>query len=159
MAAVFAAATRSPLTAVASVVEMTGDFKLVLPVMLAVSIATVVSRRFSYGTIYTTKLLRRGQDIDRAVPWRAFTDMTAEESMRGFASPMLLPGTRGGAGAGTAGPGPDGEEHDVSRLEGPASGNLPAFKDPAGFKDPQPGDPRTLRRRRAGPSRRSTGNW
>jgi len=85
MAAVFAAATRSPLTAVASVVEMTGDFKLVLPVMLAVSIATVVSRRFSYGTIYTTKLLRRGQDIDRAVPWRAFTDMTAEESMRGLA--------------------------------------------------------------------------
>ena len=130
MAAVFAAATRSPLTAVASVVEMTGDFKLVLPVMLAVSIATVVSRRFSYGTIYTTKLLRRGQDIDRAVPWRAFTDMTAEESMRGFASPMLLPGTRGGAGAGTAGPGPDGEEHDVSRLQARGSG----VRKPAGVQ-------------------------
>lgn len=130
MAAVFAAATRSPLTAVASVVEMTGDFKLVLPVMLAVSIATVVSRRFSYGTIYTTKLLRRGQDIDRAVPWRAFTDMTAEESMRGFASPMLLPGTRGGAGAGTAGPGPDGEEHDVSRLQARGSG----VREPAGVQ-------------------------
>jgi len=34
MAAVFAAATRSPLTAVASVVEMTGAFKLVPPAML-----------------------------------------------------------------------------------------------------------------------------
>jgi hypothetical protein len=42
-----------------------------LPVMLAVAIATATSRALSYGTIYTTKLLRRGQDIDRAAPWRA----------------------------------------------------------------------------------------
>jgi chloride channel protein, CIC family len=34
--------------------------------MLAVAIATLTSRALSYGTIYTTKLLRRGTDIDRA---------------------------------------------------------------------------------------------
>jgi CIC family chloride channel protein len=50
---------------------MTGDFSLTLPVMLAVAIATAVSRALSYGTIYTTKLLRRGSDIDRAAPARA----------------------------------------------------------------------------------------
>ena len=65
MGAVFAAAARAPLTSLASVVEMTGDFALTLPVMLAVAIATAVSRALSYGTIYTTKLLRRGTDIDR----------------------------------------------------------------------------------------------
>src|ERR1700722_9411304 len=64
MGAVFAAAARAPLTAVASVVEMTGDYTLTLPVMLAVAIATATSRILSYGTIYTTKLLRRGTDID-----------------------------------------------------------------------------------------------
>jgi len=51
---------------VASVVEMTGDFTLRLPVMLAVAIATTTLRALSYGTIYHTKLLRRGRDIDRA---------------------------------------------------------------------------------------------
>jgi CIC family chloride channel protein len=64
MAAVFASATRAPLTSVASVVEMTGDFVLTLPVMLAVAIAAAVSRAVSHGTIYTTKLLRLGIDID-----------------------------------------------------------------------------------------------
>jgi chloride channel protein, CIC family len=66
MGAVFASAARAPLTSVASVVEMTGDFTLTLPVMLAVGIATATSRALSYGTIYTTKLLRRGLDVDRA---------------------------------------------------------------------------------------------
>ncbi len=66
MGAVFAAATRAPLTSLASVVEMSGDFSLTLPVMLAVAIACAVSRAVSYGTIYTTKLLRRGIDIDKS---------------------------------------------------------------------------------------------
>src|SRR5580700_468857 len=66
MGAVFTSAARAPLTSLASVVEMTGDFSLTLPVMLAVAIATAVSRALSYGTIYTTKLLRRGHDIDQA---------------------------------------------------------------------------------------------
>ena len=44
---------------------MTGDYTLTLPVMLAVAIAAATSRALSYGTIYTTKLLRRGCDIDR----------------------------------------------------------------------------------------------
>ncbi len=48
-------------------------FTLTLPVMLAVA-RTIVSRMLSYGTIHT-KLLRRGIDVDRAAPWRAFGDM------------------------------------------------------------------------------------
>ena len=39
MGAVFTAAARAPLTSLASVVEMTGDFALTFPVMLAVAIA------------------------------------------------------------------------------------------------------------------------
>jgi hypothetical protein len=62
--AVFASAARAPLTSVASVVEMTGDFTLTLPVMLAVAIATSTSGGLSYGTIYTTKLPRHGQQQD-----------------------------------------------------------------------------------------------
>ncbi len=88
MGAVFASAARAPLTALASTVEMTGDFTLTLPVMLAVAIGTTVSRALSYGTIYTTKLLRRGIDIDR--PTFAFAALTAGDAMHSFTDPLDL---------------------------------------------------------------------
>ncbi|HEY5361497.1 MAG TPA: chloride channel protein [Streptosporangiaceae bacterium] len=109
MGAVFASAARAPLTSVASVVELTGDFTLTLPVMLAVAIATATSRGLSYSTIYTAKLLRRGQDIDRAAPWRAFGDLKAADAMRPFPSPLTV----------TAGPGDDGSR------PGPGPATLP----------------------------------
>jgi CIC family chloride channel protein len=96
MGAVFASAARAPLTAVASVVEMTGDFTLTLPVMLAVAIATATSRGLSYGTIYTTKLLRRGIDIDRTPSADPFEDLTAADAMRAFQP--ALPAAPGPAG-------------------------------------------------------------
>ena len=88
MGAVFASAARAPLTSLASVVEMTGDYTLTLPVMLAVAIATVVFRSLSYGTIYTTKLLRRGTDIDRAPSADPFEKLTAADAMRPFRPPL-----------------------------------------------------------------------
>ena len=113
MGAVFTAAARAPLTSVASVVEMTGDFTLTLPVMLAVAIGTATSRALSYGTIYTTKLLRRGQDIDRAAPWRAFGDLKAADAMRPFPVPLAIPGNRDFDSNSTAG---DGEPSLPGRL-------------------------------------------
>jgi CIC family chloride channel protein len=94
MGAVFTSAARAPLTSLASVVEMTGDFSLTLPVMLAVAVATTVSRALSYGTIYTTKLLRRGTDIDQAAPWRAVADLRITDVMHPFRPALPVhPGT------------------------------------------------------------------
>ena len=111
MGAVFASAARAPLTSVASVVEMTGDFTLTLPVMLAVAIATATSRALSYGTIYTTKLLRRGTDIDHPRSADPFEDLTAADAMRPFAAPLTIaagppgpPGQPGPARAPLPGP-------------------------------------------------------
>ncbi len=97
MGAVFSSAARAPLTSLASVVEMTGDYTLTLPVMLAVAIATVVSRALSYGTIYTTKLLRRGIDIDHPPSADPFEELTAADAMRPFQSPLTAdpPGPHG----------------------------------------------------------------
>ncbi|MEP9383946.1 chloride channel protein [Nocardioides cheoyonin] len=91
MAGVFCSATRAPLTSLASVVEMTGAYGLTLPVMLTAGVSTAVSRGLSYGTIYTTKLLRRGQDIDRVAPWRAFTQLTAGGAMQRLTRPVSVP--------------------------------------------------------------------
>jgi CIC family chloride channel protein len=106
MGAVFTAAARAPLTSLASVVEMSGDFALTLPVMLAVAVATVVSRALSYGTIYTTKLLRRGTDIDQAAPWRAVADLKITDVMRPFRPALPVPPGGSPDGNGSA-PEPD----------------------------------------------------
>jgi CIC family chloride channel protein len=117
MGAVFTSAARAPLTSLASVVEMTGDFSLTLPVMLAVAIATTVSRALSYGTIYTTKLLRRGTDIDRAAPWRAVGDLKITDVMRPLRPPLPVPpDALPGAADGGALPGPVSYRHDVQAL-------------------------------------------
>jgi CIC family chloride channel protein len=98
MGAVFTAAARAPLTSLASVVEMSGDFALTLPVMLAVAIASTLSRALSYGTIYTTKLLRRGTDIDRTAPWHVLHDLKITEVMRPFKPALTVPQNGDGAG-------------------------------------------------------------
>ncbi len=82
MGAVFGAAAQAPLTAIASVVEMTGNFTLTLPVMLGVGIAAAVSKRLSHGSIYTTKLLRRGIDIERPRPTSVLQTLTVAHVMQ-----------------------------------------------------------------------------
>lgn len=109
MGAVFASAARAPLTALASTVEMTGDFTLTLPVMLAVAVGTTVSRGLSYGTIYTAKLLRRGIDIDRPTPTHAFADLTVADAMHPFSAPLELAHPT------------DGATHDWTSLLGPVT--------------------------------------
>jgi CIC family chloride channel protein len=64
MAAVFAATTRAPITAVLIILELTGETHLVLPLMLAVVVASALSGAISRDTIYTLKLRRRGIDLD-----------------------------------------------------------------------------------------------
>ena len=82
MGGVFAAAAQAPLTAIASVAEMTGNFTLTLPIMLASGIASALSKRLTYGSIYTTKLLRRGIDIERPRPTGALQRLTVEDAMQ-----------------------------------------------------------------------------
>ena len=61
MAAVFAASAHAPITAVLILFELTGDYRIILPLMLTVVVATVLSQRMLQGeSIYTLKLTRRG---------------------------------------------------------------------------------------------------
>ncbi|MGO9883240.1 MAG: chloride channel protein [Solirubrobacteraceae bacterium] len=82
MGGVFAGAAQAPLTAIASVAEMTGNFTLTLPIMLACGIASQLAKRITYGSIYTTKLLRRGIDIERPTASRALQALTVEQVMQ-----------------------------------------------------------------------------
>ncbi|MBN1313840.1 MAG: chloride channel protein [Anaerolineales bacterium] len=70
MAAFFSGAAHAPVTAILILFEMTGDYRIILPLMLATVMSTLVSRIISRESIYTLKLSRRGvhleqgQDID-----------------------------------------------------------------------------------------------
>jgi CIC family chloride channel protein len=60
MAATYGAAARAPLTSVLIVFELSGDYGLVLPLMLAVGVATFLSDRASDHSVYTGPLADRG---------------------------------------------------------------------------------------------------
>ena len=82
MGAVFAGAAQSPLTAIASVAEMTGNFTLTLPIMLACGLASQLAKQVTHGSIYTTKLLRRGINIERPKAIGALRALTVEQVMQ-----------------------------------------------------------------------------
>ena len=82
MGAVFAGAAQAPLTAITSVAEMTGNFTLTLPIMLACGLASQLARQITHGSIYTTKLLRRGIDIERPKAIGALRALSVEQVMQ-----------------------------------------------------------------------------
>jgi len=64
MAAVFAAAANAPISAILFLFELTGDYKIILPLMASVIIAYLIIRGLSSESIYTLKLVRRGHGIN-----------------------------------------------------------------------------------------------
>jgi CIC family chloride channel protein len=81
MASVFAGATRAPITAIIMLFEMTMDYRIILPLMIAVVISTLVSRRLSRETIYTEKLVRRGINITQLEQTSPLRNVTVGEAM------------------------------------------------------------------------------
>ena len=63
MGGVVGATTHGPITAILIIFELTNDYKIILPLMITIIIASLVSVRFQKHSIYTLKLIRRGIDI------------------------------------------------------------------------------------------------
>jgi chloride channel protein, CIC family len=81
MGAVFAATAQAPITAVLILFEMTNNYKLILPLMLAVGISTIIFGFFSKQNIYSLKLFRRGVDLDKLVFPDIFELTTVDKAM------------------------------------------------------------------------------
>jgi len=65
MAALFAGTGRAPITCIVMLMEMTADYSLILPLMIAVSSSYLVSSLIEPESIYTLKLSRRGVKLQR----------------------------------------------------------------------------------------------
>ncbi len=63
MGALVSATTHGPLAAMLILFEMTGNYKIILPMMLSCILATIFAGMLMKDSIYTLKLARRGVDI------------------------------------------------------------------------------------------------
>jgi CIC family chloride channel protein len=60
MAALVGGTTHAPITAILIIFEMTGDYRIILPLMVSVTFSTLVARHMFEYSIYTIKLAARG---------------------------------------------------------------------------------------------------
>jgi len=67
MSAMVAGTTHATLTAFMVIFEMTGDYKLILPLMLCSILASFIASVLKKDSIYTMKLTRRGVDLSQGM--------------------------------------------------------------------------------------------
>jgi CIC family chloride channel protein len=63
MGAMVAGTTQAPITAIIIIFEMSGNYKIILPMMITCILSSILASSLKKGSIYTIKLLRRNVDI------------------------------------------------------------------------------------------------
>ncbi|WP_417307725.1 chloride channel protein [Devosia sp.] len=81
MGAMVGGGTGAVMTAVAMTFEMTRDYNIVMPMILAVATSVGVRRLLLFENIYTIKLVRRGRSIPKALHSNMFLVKHAREVM------------------------------------------------------------------------------
>ena len=103
MGAMVAATTHAPVMAILVIFELTGDYRIILPLMLSCIIATVLASALHRDSIYTAKLTRRGVRIRGGRALNVLSKITAGSVMHtdlfrvspGERLPALLDGILG----------------------------------------------------------------
>ena len=81
MGAAVSATTHGPLTALLMLFEMTGDYKIILPLMITCIISNIVGRQFLKESIYTLKLMRRGINLEEGKEVNVLKSIKVNEVM------------------------------------------------------------------------------
>jgi len=81
MAAMVGGGTGAAMTAVTMIFEMTRDYDIIMPIIVAVALSIGVRRLLSRENIYTVKLVKRGHLIPKALHANMFLVRHAEEVM------------------------------------------------------------------------------
>jgi CIC family chloride channel protein len=88
MTAVVAGATHAPLTGIFLVLEITNDYELILPLMLAGALSFVLARSLHPHSIYTEWLARRGERISHGADEAVLSRLTVADAYR--SDPAIL---------------------------------------------------------------------
>ncbi|HUK06528.1 MAG TPA: chloride channel protein [Stellaceae bacterium] len=81
MGAMVGGGTGAVMTAIVMIFEMTRDYDIVMPMIIAVALSVGVRRLLSRENIYTMKLFRRGQSLPKALHQNMFLVRRAREVM------------------------------------------------------------------------------
>jgi len=81
MGAMVGGGTGAVMTAIVMIFEMTLNYDIIMPMIVAVAMSVGVRRVLSRETIYTLKLVRRGQDIPKVLHANMFLVRRAREVM------------------------------------------------------------------------------
>ncbi len=82
MGAVAAGAMHAPMTAILIMFELTGDYRIMLPLMLSCIISVLLTTRLKKDSIYTMKLSRRGVSVVRGREVNVLRALKVSEIMK-----------------------------------------------------------------------------
>ena len=82
MGAVVAGVTQAPITAIIIIFELTGDYQIMLPLMISCVISSLITSRIKRNSIYTEKLSRRGINLHLGVEARIMESTKVRELMQ-----------------------------------------------------------------------------
>ncbi|MFN8471776.1 MAG: chloride channel protein [Anaerolineae bacterium] len=82
MAAVLAGTVRAPLTAILLLFEMTGDYRIILPVMFAAGLSLLVARRLQPHSVYEYGLALKGVRLEHGRDVEVLESISVGEVMR-----------------------------------------------------------------------------
>jgi CIC family chloride channel protein len=81
MGAAFAASTQAPITGILMIFELTRDYRIIVPLMLACVVSSIVSGWLSKETIYTLKLSRQGINLKSGKDLTVLKELQVYEAM------------------------------------------------------------------------------
>jgi len=86
MGALVAGTTHAPITAILIIFELTGDYKIILPLMVCCIISTLLAIALKRGSIYTIKLHRKGVDLSGGMEQNILSRLKVKDYMTDIVS-------------------------------------------------------------------------
>ena len=83
MGAVVAGVTHAPITAILIIFELTSEYRIILPLMVACILTTLITSRLKRDSIYTLKLSRRGINLSQGREVNVLKSLKVENVMGG----------------------------------------------------------------------------
>jgi len=89
MGVFFAGFLRAPFTSVFMILEVSGNYSIIVPVMVSNTIAYLLSRRFQATPLFDVLSRQDGMDLPSMEEQREETTLRVEDAMRPYAGPFL----------------------------------------------------------------------
>jgi CIC family chloride channel protein len=89
MGVLFAGILRAPMTSIFMIVELTGDYSVIVPVMIANAIAYLISRRNQTVSLFDALSRQDGMSLPSMEERREEKPLRIEDAMRDYAAPVL----------------------------------------------------------------------